>query len=645
MEVILSQNAGFCFGVKRAVDEAIKIKNQYNKRVYTLGPLIHNKDAVEYLKNNNVYPIELSEIDTLPTGAVVIIRSHGIGPKIFDTLKDKGITVVNATCPYVSNIQQKVKKYYDKGYTILIVGDKEHPEVVGINGWCNDSAIIAKSGSELTNLPKKICVVSQTTEKQGNWESVLNYVIKSCKEIIAFNTICNATEVRQKAADELSKQVDMMIVVGGFNSSNTTKLYEISKMNCLNTHHIENWSQINESILSGKDINKVGVTAGASTPSWIIEEVINKMSNEQTTMNIDAANMEMNEQLAFMEQNDMEIVVGKVVTGKIISVNEKEAFVSLSSKYEGYLPKSEVTRDDTIKLTDLLKVDDEIKAKIIRRKNEDGYIVLSKVEIEKEQAFKDIKSAFETGNAVNVVVKEAVSGGLVASYKGVRIFIPASHIELYHIDNLDQYVGEQLEVKLIEFKQERRGTKIIGSRRQLQQVERDKRAEATWENLEEGATVVGEVKRLTSFGAFIDIDGVDGLLHVSELSYGRVNKPSDVLKIGDKIEVYVLSADKDAKKLSLSLKKLKEDPWANIEVKYPVDNVVLGKIVRFASFGAFVELEPGVDGLVHISKISNKRIEKPGDALKIGEMVKAKIIEVNKDAKKIGLSIRDVEEA
>jgi 4-hydroxy-3-methylbut-2-enyl diphosphate reductase len=645
MEVILSQNAGFCFGVKRAVDEAIKIRNQYNKRIYTLGPLIHNKDAVEYLKENEVYPIDLEDIDTLSQGDVILIRSHGVGPLVFDTLKDRGIIVINATCPYVSNIQQKVKKYYDMGYSVLIVGDKEHPEVIGINGWCNNSAIIAKSGSELEKLPKKVCVVSQTTEKQSNWESVLSYVVKNCKEIIAFNTICNATEVRQKAAGELSKEVDMMIVVGGFNSSNTTKLYEISKKNCPNTIHVENWSQVNESILNGKDINKVGVTAGASTPDWIIEEVINNMSNEQTTMDTNVENMEMNEQLAFMDQNDMSIVVGKVVKGTIISVNDKEAYVSLSSKYEGILPKAEVTRDDSVRLPDILKVDEEVEAKIIRRKNDDGYVVLSRVEIEKGEALKEIKAAFENGSALKVVVKEAVSGGLVASSRGVRIFIPASHIELFHIDNLAQYIGKELEVKLIEFKQERRGSKIIGSRRELMQGERDRRAAEAFETLTEGSRVVGEVKRLAAFGAFVDVNGVDGLLHVSELSYGRINKPSDLLKVGDKIEVYVLSVDKENKKVSLSLKRLSEDPWANIEEKYPVDNIVLGKVVRFADFGAFVELEPGVDGLVHISKISNKRIEKPGDALKIGEMVKAKIIEVNKETKKIGLSIRDVEEA
>lgn len=645
MEVILSQNAGFCFGVKRAVDEAIKIKNQYNKRIYTLGPLIHNKDAVEYLKENEVFPIDLEDIDTLSQGDVVLIRSHGVGPLVFDTLKDRGIVVINATCPYVSNIQQKVKKYYDMGYAVLIVGDKEHPEVVGINGWCSNSAIIAKSGSELEKLPKKVCVVSQTTEKQANWESVLNYVVKNCKEFIAFNTICNATEVRQKAAEELSKEVDMMIVVGGFNSSNTTKLYEISKKNCPNTIHVENWSQVNESILNGKDINKVGVTAGASTPDWIIEEVINNMSNEQTTMDTNVENVEMNEQLAFMEQNDMSIVVGKIVKGTIISVNDKEAYVSLSSKYEGILPKAEVTRDDSVKLTDILKADEEIEAKIIRRKNDDGYVVLSRVEIEKGEALKEVKAAFENATPLKVVVKEAVSGGLVASYRGVRIFIPASHIELFHIDNLAQYIGKEFEVKLIEFKQERRGSKIIGSRRELMQGERDRRAAEAFETLTEGSRVVGEVKRLAAFGAFVDVNGVDGLLHVSELSYGRINKPSDILKVGDKIEVYVLSVDKENKKVSLSLKRLSEDPWASIEEKYPVDNIVLGKVVRFADFGAFVELEPGVDGLVHISKISNKRIEKPSDALKIGEMVKAKIVEVNKETKKIGLSIRDVEEA
>lgn len=636
MKVIVADKAGFCFGVKRAVDEAIKVKRNYNHKIYTLGPLIHNKDVVEYLKDNGISPIEFEDIDDLIEGDVVIIRSHGVTPMVLEALNKRGIKVVDTTCPYVSNIQKKVRDYHEAGYSIVIVGDKDHPEVIGINGWCENKAVIAKDGEELHRLPRKVCVVSQTTEKQQNWESVLKVIVKNCKEIIAFNTICNATEVRQKTAEELSKNVDAMIVLGGFNSSNTTKLYEICMKNCKETIHVEKWDQIPGDFFSGKNIKKIGITAGASTPDWIIEEAVLKMNEEK--------GMEMNEQLAFMEQNKATVSVGRIVKGTIISVNDREAYVNIGYKSDGYLPKEEVTKDENAKLADILKVGEEVEVKVISRSNEDGYVVLSRIEIEREDARKQLRDTFGNNETIEVVVKEAVAGGLVASYKGIRIFIPASHIELFHVENLEQYVGKKFEIKIIELKDERRGTKIVGSRRDLLKVKKEKAEEQTWSTLEQGQKVVGEVKRLTSFGAFVDVNGVDGLLHVSEMSWGRVAKPSDLLKVGDKIEVYVLEADKENKKLSLSIKKLNEDPWTNVEEKYPVGNIVLGKVVRFAAFGAFVELEPGVDGLVHISQISHKRIANPGEVLKVGELVKAKIVEVNKEAKKIGLSIKEVEE-
>jgi (E)-4-hydroxy-3-methyl-but-2-enyl pyrophosphate reductase len=636
MEVVVADKAGFCFGVKRAVDEAIKVKKDFNKRIYTLGPLIHNKDVVEYLKENDIFPIELEDTKALTDRDVVIIRSHGVTPEVFTQLSTKGIKVIDTTCPYVSNIQKKVKEYYESGYSIIIVGDKDHPEVIGINGWCENKAVIAKNGEELTTLPRKVCVVSQTTEKQQNWESVLNYIVKNCKEIIAFNTICNATEVRQKTAEELSKNVDAMVVLGGYNSSNTTKLYEICKNNCSETIHVENWAQIPENFLSGKNINKIGFTAGASTPDWIIEEAVSKMSETKE--------MEMNEQLAFMEQEKSTVSVGHIVKGTIISLNDREAYVNIGYKSDGYLPKEEVTKDENVKLTDILKVGDEVQVKVLSRANEDGYVVLSRREIEREDSRKEIKAIFDNNGSLEVVVKEAVNGGLLANYKGVRVFIPASHAALFHTDNLDKYVGKKFDVKIIEFKEDRRGTKIVGSRRELLKIEKSKVEEEAWGSLEQGQKVVGEVKRLTNFGAFVDVNGVDGLLHVSEMSWGRVSKPSDVLKVSDRIEVYILEADKENKRLSLSIKKLSENPWENVDIKYPVGSIVLGKVARFASFGAFVELEAGVDGLVHISQISNKRIANPSEALEIGQSIKAKIVEVNKEAKKIGLSIKEVEE-
>ncbi len=635
MNIKLADKAGFCYGVKRAVDVALKCKEKYNKKIYTLGPLIHNNDVVNNLKENNIYPIELDKIDTLNSGDVIIIRSHGISEEDLIKLKNKDLIIVDATCPFVSNIQQKVKKYHKLGYTILIVGDKNHPEVIGINGWCNNSAIISKDGNDFDKLPNRICVVSQTTEKQENWEKVLNIVIKKCKEIAAFNTICSATEVRQKAANDLSSKVDMMVVIGGKNSSNTTKLYEICKKNCPNTIHVENAGEIPHYINKEK-IKNIGVTAGASTPDWIIKEALLIMSDDKT--------VESNEQLEFMNQNDLHIAVGDVIKGKVISVNPKELFLNIGYKGDGILPINEISKDENVNLKDIYKVGDELTVKIISLRNEDGYIVLSKIELERVEAFKEIKDAFNNKALLTVEVKQIVNGGVVASYKGIRVFIPASHLELYHIDDLSVYMNKKMEVEIIEFNESKRNTKIVGSRRAILKKLKDEEEAKTWESLDKDMIVEGEVKRLTNFGAFVDINGVDGLLHVSEISWGRVNKPSDCLKIGDKIKVYILDIDKENKKLSLSIKKLIEDPWNNVEEKYPVGNIVLGKVVRFASFGAFVEIEPGVDGLVHISQISHKRVDKVENVLQIGQQVKAKILEVNKENKKIGLSIKEADE-
>ncbi|MBC8059935.1 MAG: bifunctional 4-hydroxy-3-methylbut-2-enyl diphosphate reductase/30S ribosomal protein S1 [Clostridiaceae bacterium] len=634
--VILADKAGFCFGVKRAVDEALNIKNKFNKDIYTLGPLIHNNDVVNYLMKNNIFPIKLEEIDKLNKNDVIIIRSHGITPEVYNTLKATVDNVIDATCPHVSIIHQKAKKYYDLGYGIVIVGDKNHPEVEGINGWCDNKAFISKDGSDLQSIPRRVCVLSQTTEKQENFEKVLNIIGKTCREIIAFNTICSATEVRQKTAEEISKKVDAMIVIGGKNSSNTTKLYEICKNNCKYTIHVENAGEIPDEIIKSKSIINIGVTAGASTPEWIIKEALIKMNEEN--------NQEVNEQLAFMQQNDRQIVVGETLKGEVISVNEKEIFLNVGYKVDAILPENEVLKDASVKLSDMFKIGDFIQVKIISRRNDDGFIVLSAIELEREKGYSELKTSFENGQSINVFVKESVKGGLISSYKGVRVFIPASHVELYHVDDLNSYIGKEIGIKIIELVEGRKNSRIVGSRKELLKVDKDKLDEVTWEKLQKGDIVEGEVKRLADFGAFVDINGVDGLLHVSQISWARVTKPADILKVSDRIKVLILDIDKENKKISLSMKALFEDPWINVEAKYPVDSIVLCKVLRFASFGAFVELEPGVDALVHVSEISHKRIGKPDEALTIGQQVKAKILDVNKESKKIGLSIKEANE-
>jgi 4-hydroxy-3-methylbut-2-enyl diphosphate reductase len=633
-EVILAKNAGFCFGVQRAVEEALKIQKQYNKKIYTLGPLIHNNDVVNYLETNNIYSIELNELHLLTKGDVIVIRSHGVSRDIMNLLNEKELMVINATCPFVTNIQKKVDKYSEIGYKIVILGDEKHPEVIGINGWCKEDAIITKDGSFSLKLPPKVCAVSQTTEKEENWKKTIDNLSSNVKELLAFNTICAATEVRQKSAYELSKEVDIMIVVGGKNSSNTTKLFEIAKSNCNLTIHIENASELPESIINNEKIQKIGITAGASTPDWIIKEVVEVMEG----------NEKMEDQLLLMNEMDRRFRIGDEVEGEILSINNDQLVISLVGyKSDGVIPFKELASQE--KLEERLKeikVGDKINAKVIKFKNEDNYVVLSTLELEKEATLVKLEDLFKSKKELDVVVTSAKEKGLVAYYNGVRIFIPSSQIDIKYIENKETLVNTKLTVRLIDFSKENL-SKIVASRRVLLEEAKIEREKAAWESLSEGDVVKAEVKRFTGFGAFAEVDGIDGLIHLSQLSWSHVNSCDEVLKIGQIIDVKILSIDKEAKKLSLSIKALTPEPWSIVDEKYSEGSAVLGKVVRLNDFGAFIELEPGIDGLVHISKISHDHIKHPSEVLTIGEEVKCIILSIDKEAKKIALSIKDTE--
>ena len=368
-EIIL---AGFCFGVQRAVEKSLQIKKNYNKRIYTLGPLIHNNDVVKYLEKNDIYAIDYNNIDKLKSGDVIVIRSHGVPEDVIKNLEEKGFEVINATCPFVTNIQKKVKKYSGDGYNIVILGDKNHPEVIGINGWCENKAIITPDGEFKKEIPNKICAVSQTTEKEANWKNTVNNLSKITDDLITFNTICSATEVRQKSAYELSNEVDAMIVIGGKNSSNTTKLYQISKTNCENTIHIENSKELPHNFINNKNFKKIGITAGASTPDWIIREVINIMQSEN---NIN------DEQLQLMNEMDKRFHIGDEIEGEILSIGRDEVVVSLIGyKSDGIIPFKELTaKADPKEYSEKLNIGDVIKAKVVKLNNENGFVVKTRV--------------------------------------------------------------------------------------------------------------------------------------------------------------------------------------------------------------------------------------------------------------------------
>ena len=632
-EVILAKNAGFCFGVQRAVKEALKIQKEYNTKIYTLGPLIHNNDVVKFLEENNIFSIEFDEIDKLNAGDVIVVRSHGVPEAVLHALEEKQLIVINATCPFVTNIQNKVKKYSKEGYHIVILGDKNHPEVVGINGWCENKATITQDGTFEEDIPQKVCVVAQTTEKKKNWDNTLKN-LSSIKEVLAFNTICAATDVRQRSTNKISKEADAMIVIGGKNSSNTTKLYQIAKENCSNTIHIENAAELSTDFIKNNNIKKIGVTAGASTPDWIIREVLDIMNTE---------NNNFEDQLSLMNELDKRFAIGDEVQGEILSKTRDSILVSLVGyKSDGIIPFTELSaKEDPIALSEKLNIGEVIKAKVIKLQNSDGYVVLSRLEYEREAAFKELEELFAEGKTFEVTVKEAKEKGLVADFNGVRIFIPASQIDIKFTKDKNEYVGKNLEVKLIDFSL-KNPVKVVASRRVLLEDAKNSEDAKAWESFNLGDVVKGEVKRFTNFGAFVEINGIDGLLHLSQISWNHVKNVSDVLKEGQTVEVKIIGLDKEAKKLSLSMKELMAKPWENAKEKYPEESIVLGKVVRLNDFGAFVELEPGVDGLVHISKISHSRIEHPSEVLKIGQEIKAKILGVDEENKRISLSIKDI---
>lgn len=632
-EIILAKNSGFCFGVKRAVDKTIEIKNNYNKRIYTLGPLIHNNDVVKFLEKNDVFSINIEDIDKLAPNDVIIIRSHGVSEETLNELNKRGLKVINATCPFVTNIQKKVKKYSEEGYDIVILGDKNHPEVIGINGWCNNKATITKNGefNEGKNHFGKTCVVSQTTEKESNWNKTVSNLEKMTDNLLQFNTICLATEERQKSAFELSREVDAMIVIGGKNSSNTNKLYQISKENCINTIHIENVSELPNDFINNKNFKKIGITAGASTPEWIIREVIEVMENTN------------NEQLQLMNEIDKRLFTGSEIEGEILSILNDEVVISLTGyKSDGVIPFKELTaKEDPKAYAKTLNVGDKLKAKVIKLNNDNGFVVLSRLEYEKEETLNTLQKIFDEKSTFELKISEIKEKGLVGYFGGIRVFIPSSQIDMKFVNDKESYKGKTLNVKLIDFNKEN-PSRVVASSRIVQELEKEAKENLVFDSLKVGDVVKAEVKRFTDFGAFAEVNGVDGLIHLSQISWNHVKKAQDYLKSGDIIDVKVIDLDKENKKLSLSIKELTPEPWSNITERYPEGSIVLGKVVRLNDFGAFVELEPGVDGLVHISKISHDRIDHPKDILSVGEDVKAKILSVDESNKRISLSIKDI---
>ena len=644
MKIEVAAHAGFCFGVRRsvsAVDELLKS----GKRITTLGPVIHNPAVIEGMKARGVVVAEEKEE---VEGDTVVIRAHGAPKSVHDYFLKKGVEVVDTTCPFVERIHRRVREASAQGIPVLIVGEKEHAEVVGIRGWVEGSdCFIVYSAGEIDALPpmQRACIVAQTTTPQALYDGLCAHLRERIPECEVFGSICKATVLHQSEARELAARVDVMLVVGGRNSSNTRKLFALCSEICKRTYFIEKAEQVAGIPITGNEI--IGITAGASTPDEIIKEVVTRMSEldktitPQTDAPVEAQDSAQDSEFAAeFEKTLVSIRPGQTVTGTIVQVTDNEVCVNIGYKSDGLIPVAELINQENHR--EAYKVGDEIEVEVVKVNDGEGNVLLSQKNIVSRKNWDALVAKYENNEYVEGVGKDVVKGGLIVDVDGVRTFVPASQLSERYVEKIDQFVGKPMKLKIIEVDKQKR--RLVASRKAVLAEESAAAKAAAWEKLEVGTIVHGIVRRLTDFGAFVDIGGVDGLIHITDLSWGRVKHPSDVVKPGDEVDVLVLALDRERERISLGLKQTKPKPWETAQVNYPVGSICEGKVVRIVTFGAFVELEPGLDGLVHISQIAPTRINKVEDVLHVGDMVRVRILDVNPEAKRISLSIRDAAE-
>ena len=602
------------------------------------------------LREAGIAPIE--SLDEAQCGDYVIIRSHGVPKKIYEELETRGINFIDATCPFVSNIHRIVSAAYERGEQVFIVGNPEHPETIGINGHCGNSAIFIRGEEELRKLEGRSgCLVVQTTFDSETFAAMQRVIEREYPHIRVFNSICSTTFERQREAEELSKKCDVMLVLGDKHSSNTQKLRKICEKNCRNTLNAAKECEISLDIFKNNDI-MVGVVAGASTPDSIIREVINTMS-EQDKANVNceaatenaaanAANIE--ENAVFDEEAINKTIVrihgGQVLTGTVIQIVDGEISVSIGYKSDGYIPRSEFSNDPDLDPASQYKVGDPIEVEVLKVNDGEGNVLLSRKNVESQKAWEEFTASAESeGKVLEGTCKEAIKGGVIVSLtNGASAFVPASQVSTKYVADLKEFVGKPMKIKVLEVDAKRR--RIIGSAKAVLLAEAEAAKEAVWDSLTPGMKVMGTVRRIVDFGVFVDIGGVDGMVHVSELSWNRIKNPAEVGKVGDEIDVYVIALDPEKKKISLGYKTEATNPWTIFNNEYKVGDVVTVKIVKLMTFGAFAEIIPGVDGLIHISQIADRRIGKPEDVLSEGQEVDAKIIDIDQEHKRISLSIR-----
>ncbi len=626
MEVRTAKTAGFCFGVKRAVD-AVQEQIKLGKKVYTYGPIIHNEEVIaDFAKKGVTILSDCEEVFKADKGTL-ILRSHGVSEKEFQKLTESGMEILDATCPFVKKIHRIVEKESENGRHILIIGNEEHPEVQGIIGWCHGPATVvetAEKAEKLALLPgTKLCVVAQTTFNSKKFKELVEIISKKRYDILVLSTICSATEERQEETRCLAGRSEAMIVIGGTHSSNTRKLYEISKQQCVNTYFIQKLSDLD--LNEFRSFRSVGITAGASTPNNIIEEVHTNMSDLSF------------EQL--LEESFKTIHNGEVVEGTVIRVKEDEIVLNIGYKADGIITRSEYTNTPNVDLTTVVKEGDKMQAKVLKVNDGEGQVLLTYKRLAAEKGSKRLEEAFNNKEVLTATVSAVLEGGLSVVVDETRVFIPASLVSDTYEKDLSKYKDQEIEFVISEFNPKRR--RIIGDRKQLLVAKKAELQKELFARIQVGDVVEGVVKNVTDFGVFIDLGGADGLLHISEMSWGRVENPKKNFKAGDTVRAFI--KDIAGEKIALSLKFADQNPWANAETDFAVGNVVTGTVARMTDFGAFVELVPGVDALLHVSQISRNHVEKPADVLKIGQEITAKIVDFNLEDKKISLSMKALE--
>ena len=629
MPLEVAAHAGFCMGVRRAVEMAEKAA-QDGIPSCTLGDLIHNPSVVAELEAKGLVSVHTPE----EAGSRrVLIRSHGVSRAVMEQLENAGCEVLDLTCPFVSRMHRIVEESSRDGTTIILVGEREHPEVQGTAGWAHGNVEFVATPEDAAKLPdlEKAVAVSQTTYPPERWEAVLQVLREKVRSLDAHCTICNATEIRQKEAAEMAERVDAMIVVGGRNSANTRKLFDVCRSRCEKVILVESAAEIPPAF-ANIDSEKIGITAGASTPTDSLKEVVTRMSDMENK-DLTQAQVEENNNdfMAEVESTLVRIRPGQTLTGKVVQITDDEVCVSIGYKADGLIKRADLVDQD-------VKLDDEIEVEVVKVNDGEGNVLLSQRNIVNRKAWDALMEKYEAGEYVDAVGKEAVKGGLIADIGGVRAFVPASQLSQRYVEKIENFVGQDMKLKIIEVDKQKK--RVVASRKAVVAEESAAKKKEAWEKLEEGIVIHGIVRRLTDFGAFVDVGGVDGLIHITDLCWGRIKHPSEVVKPNQEVDVKVLSLDREKERIQLGYKQLQPHPWDNAVEKYPEGEIVDGKVVRITDFGAFVELEPGLDGLVHISQCATTRVAKVEDAVKVGEEVKVKVLGVDPEKKRISLSIR-----